>query len=236
MSNSVNRIPSEPTAWDKIKGLFIGNILTSVDEMQRLMPDSLLFGSLILYLLTHNFAFGVFALFLTESSLLHRLISFIFEKSIGESKLTPEQRALACRVGYHTPRIAFERIFAADKYPSLGSFSIAAVATYLGSAMGAFKETLDTMGTDWQARYSVAISFIVVLTALFLLVRYIRGCESGGEMAVAVGLGVAVGAGLYFAHNAIFGPDSMNFLGLPFLINKATEGNPIYVCAATKAN
>ena len=42
-------------------------ILNPIVEIHSLMPDSILFGSLLLYLLTQNFAFGVFAVFIFEN-------------------------------------------------------------------------------------------------------------------------------------------------------------------------
>jgi hypothetical protein len=32
----------------------------------------------------------------------------------------------------------------------------------------------------------------------------------------------------------LFGMESINFLGLPYIVNKNEVGSPIYVCAPTK--
>ena len=39
------------------------NIIDFIKEIHTLIPDSILFGSLLMYLLTHNLSFGVFAIF-----------------------------------------------------------------------------------------------------------------------------------------------------------------------------
>ena len=57
-------------------------------------------------------------------------------------------------------------------------------------------------------------------------------------------LGVGVGTAVFFAviagsiffslNKKVFGIESINFLGLPYMVSKESEGHPIYVCAADK--
>ena len=224
---------TEKTAWDKIRDFFITRIIPPTDELQRLFPDSILFGALILYLLTSNMAFGVFSVFLTETAIIHKLIGFIFEKSVGKPS-TPAKH-LKCHIGFRVPRLDFERILSTDTYPSTGIFSMSAIAVYLGAAMTSFNETLATMGADWEVRYNVAIGFIVAVLGLFVITRYARSCDSGGEIAVALLFGSIVGIGLYALNKGMFGIEGMNFLGLPYLVNKDETEKPIYVCTPSTA-
>ena len=230
--------PSEPTAYDKIMNFIKERIVSSIDETQRLLPDSILFGSLILYALTHNLSFGVFSIFLVESSLLHKLIDIIFSKAVGGS--TPA-KSLKCIPGFRSSKIDFESILTkfnrqsgtllpGHGYPSFGIFTIASMAAYIGSAMTVFKETMTTMGSEWNMRYNLAIGFILAFLVIFVLTRYIRSCDSGGGIATALLFGVIIGVGLFYLNKMLFGPESMNFLGLPFLVSKTAGGGPIYVC------
>jgi hypothetical protein len=221
----------EPTAYDKIKEYLFKNVLTTVDEINRLLPDSLLFGSLLLYILTHNISFGIFSLFLVESSLLHRLIALGFNKAVG---LTPVTKEAKCYTGFRTPRLEVERMLSSNQYPSISTYTLSAISTYLGLSMNSFRDTLDTMGPEWTARFGVAIGFIVTFVTLFLLTRFMRGCETFSEMMTASMFGILVGGLSYVFHSKVFGQESVNFLGLPFLVDKSSKGEPIYVCTSSK--
>lgn len=226
----------EKTAWDNIKDFFITQVVPPIDELQRLIPDSLLFGSIVLFLITSNLSFGVFSFFLVESSIAHKLIGFVFNKAVGESKpSTTPDKLLKCHPGFHSHRFQFERIFTMHSYPSFAVFSLISIATYIGAAMTSFRETLKTMGSDWEVRYNIAIGFIMAVVALFVLWRYKRSCESGGEIGVAAIFGAVVGLGLFFLNKLLFGADGMNFLGLPNLVEKQDTGEAIYVCTPSAA-
>jgi hypothetical protein len=200
-----------------------------ITEIGRLMPDSILFGSFLLYILTHNLAYGALAIFMLESSLTHKLISTIYELIYG--KASPDKKQGQCIAGYKTPRLAVERILMHDKYPSLATYSIVATATYLTSAMTYYKDTLKAMGPEWAVRYNAALAMGWLFTIVFILVRLWSGCDSLIEILFAAVLGVAVGLAFYAINKGIFDKESMNFLGLPYLIRKDEAGNPIFVCA-----
>ncbi len=124
-------------------------------------------------------------------------------------------------------------MFSHDPYPSYGVYSITAIGTYLAMATSEFSSTLDAMGGSWPARKIVAYAFIGIVLAVFIALRYLY-CDSFSEILIAVMLG-AIAAAIFFAINkAIFGEESMNFLGLPYLVTKESQGSPIYVCAAQK--
>lgn len=218
------------TLWDKVKNFLYGSVFTSIDEIQRLIPDSIMFGSLFMYILTQNISFGVFALFLFESMISHRIIAWGFSQTVGDSR---SDIALKCRTGFRTPRFEIDRIFARNTYPSYGMYSITSIATYLGLSVGSFKTTMDSMGGDWGTRYPVAVAFIIALLFLFLIARYLRGCESLSELLIAGVFGAIIGLGFYFANSALFGKEGMNFLGLPYMVEKQKDGTPIYVCSTT---
>ena len=119
----------------------------------------------------------------------------------------------------------------ADKYPSLGMFSISAIASYLISSMLAFKETLDTMGESWKMRYWVSVGLTIAFLILFMLGRMISGCDTGTEILLALVFGSFFGFIFYLINSSVFGIESVNFLGLPYLVNKDTDkSQPIYVC------
>ncbi len=218
---------SEKTLWDHFLETIGNPTLKIADEIQRLIPDSLLFGALLLFILTRNQVFGIFSLFLVETSILHKIIVFAVERFGGTQ--TPV-RKLQCRPGLRNPSYDYTKLFSSDKYPSLSIYSITAIATYIGLAMNYFKETLQEMGVEWETRQSVAFVFTVGLLIFFVGMRIIRGCETKGEIVLASIFGLIVGALFYMMNKSMFGPEGINFLGLPVLVDKSKEGSPIYVC------
>lgn len=221
------------TLWDDFNSFVSTSILGSIDEIQRLIPDSILFGTLLMYILTNNISFGVFGIFIFEMITSHKIISWVFSQTTGDArpKVTNE-----CRVGFRTPRFDVARMLSLYNYPSEGVFSVASIATYMGLAMGYFKNTLDAMGSEWKSRFSVALGFILTFTVLFILTRFWRGCDSFGEIAIATMLGIIVGLVFFYINKSVFKDESINFLGLPYLVQKDQEGSPIYVCSAEKNN
>lgn len=202
----------------------------AVVEIHKLMPDSLLFGSLLMYFLTHNFSFGVFAVFIFETTLSHRLLHWLIAQSSGVDPRPTETR---CRVGYTSDQFDARRIFSHDPYPSYGVFSITAIATYLGLATKEFSETREAMGPQWQSRSIVSYVFITLMVLAFVLVRlFFSNCgDTFGEICLAAFAAILIGFAFYTFNKSIFGKEAMNFLGLPFMVSKADKNDPIYVCS-----
>ena len=117
-----------------------------------------------------------------------------------------------------------------------GVFSITSIATYLGFAINDFSTVLTSMGEDWKTRSRVAYLFMALIVLTFILARiFVSDCnDTLGEILIAGGLAVVVGYLFFYLNKLIFGKESMNFLGLPYLSSKGDDsnGNPIYICAA----
>ena len=216
---------------ETIKALTSGPV-DSIAEIFSLVPDSILFGAGLLYFLTQNVTYMVFAVFVLETIMSHRLIAWFFEGSIGPSSRLSD---LKCRAGYKVPQFNYQRMFMHDPYPSYGVFSITAIGTYLGLATSEFADTMQEMSkspkTDWAARPYVAYAFITIFILAFIGLR-MYGCDDNGpEVAIAVFLAIIVGWGFYRLNVSIFGKEGVNFLGLPYLVSKSADGTPIYTCA-----
>lgn len=219
---------SEPNVWSKFKDLMGGTVVKTVTEIHSLMPDSILFGSLLMYFLTQNAAFGIFSVFILETVLSHKLISWVSAQAVGPSRSTNVQ----CRPGFKMPQFRPERVFSHDTYPSYSVFSLTSIATYLAMATSQFSSTLDAMGGSWPARKIMAYVFTGIVLAVFIGVRFLY-CDSFSEIMMAAIFGAITASILFAINKAIFGEEAMNFLGLPYMVSKESEGSPIYVCAAT---
>ena len=212
----------------------VKSVANATAELHRMMPDSLLFGSFLLYVLTQHAPFGVFALFVLELILSHKLVGWIITQSVGSSPV--KDTSEACRAGYRIGRMDFRRLFSHNSYPSFGMFSIAGVVTYLTRSMGTFSETLDAMGPVWSSRKIVAMIFALCLLLAVIGGRLYAQCEPLGEIFLAGALGVGAGLLFYSLHLAVFGEQGMNFLGLPYLVTKESQGTPIYVCSTQRSS
>ncbi len=142
--------PEGSSLFDKLKQFTTKSIFGSLDEIQRLIPDSILFGTLFMYILTNNLSFGVFGIFVFEMMSSHKLISWVFSQTTGDARPNIPNE---CRVGFRTPRFDVARMFSVNNFPSEGVFSVASIGTYLGLAMNSFRNTLDTMGAEWNSRF-----------------------------------------------------------------------------------
>ena len=204
--------------------------VTAVAHLHSLMPDSILFGSLVLFFLTHNLSFGVFAIFVFEIVLSHRFIGWIIAQSTGSPRSGTDE--VACRQGFKTAQLSASRIFQHDPYPAYGTFSMAAMATYLGLATREFGAIRQAMGAQWSSRGVAAAVCIGLLLTAFVAARfYLSPCgETAGEIMIALFLAVLVGSLWYAINQRLFGQEAMNFLGLPYLVPKNSKGESIYVC------
>lgn len=232
----------------------LSNIFSTVKEsvyqINSLMPDSILFGSLLLYFLTHNLAFGTFFGFIAEMSATHSFISWLVRQNVnssvlGDKRIHPNSadKFIKCRVGYKTPYFDYTKILARDPYPSYGIFSITSIGTYLGLAMNAYSDTLNTMdqatkstnkrktSSEWNSRCITAYILIFVVVLSFIIVRWSFCKESIKEIGISFILAIVTGIVFFYINMAIAGKESMNFLGLPYIVSKESKGDPIYICA-----
>jgi hypothetical protein len=208
---------------------WLGPFVSSAVELTNLFPDSILFGSFLLYVITQNLSYGVFSLFLFETSVLHRMAGFVVQQTLGDIQ-QPEK---PCVAGFRDPRLAMERVRSLRPQGlSPFAFFIGAVVTYLCAAIGQFKESLDVMGPDWSGRFYFVVIMAPLIALAMLGMYWWTSCFTLQGGLLAVGAGCLAGGALYLLNKTLFGPEGMNFLGLPYLINKADAGDPIYICSA----
>jgi hypothetical protein len=219
--------------YEKIREVAITPALDFAADLVHLLPDSVQFGSFLLYLLTQNTTFGIFTLFTFEVTLMHKLIGFVIKGASGPEAVRPTSGEARCRPGFRTSRVDFERAYSHNTYPSISLYFLGAMAVYLMMANYLFKETLDTMGPIWSGRLIFSIFFVVLMLLFMIAYQVLRGCDSLMGVFVALLFGCVTGAVFYFVNYSLFGTESMNFLGLPYVVDKTSSGTPIYVCSPT---
>jgi hypothetical protein len=209
------------------------SFISSIAEIYKLMPDSILFGSIILYFLTQNVSFGVFAIFIIEVIVLHRGISWFFSQTNGS--VSGSHNEVKCRAGFKTVQINAGRMFMHDPYPSYSIFSLTAIATYIGMSVSEFSDILQKMGDQWVLHSQLSKYFIMFVIFAFVITRYVTGCDSNvNEIVIAGILAVITGVIFFYINKKLFGMEGINFLGLPMYEMASEDGSPIYICGNVK--
>jgi hypothetical protein len=73
--------------------------------------------------------------------------------------------------------------------------------------------------------------FILAILVVFFIVRLTSSCDGAGELGIAFVCAVLCGVVFFKINTMFFGEESVNFLGLPSLVFRQKEGDPIYVCS-----
>jgi hypothetical protein len=223
--------------FEKIRDTVILPYWSVINEIQRLFPDSVLFGSIILYLATMNGVFGYFAIFLLEVFASHKLLATILAKFVGPLQSESSSGSdVVCFPGFRGARREVERTKRFNEFPSISITSLSAVTSYIIASMVKFKETLDYMGPEWKSRFGFSMFFTLFILLSVVAFRFFNGCESVKEIMIAVIYGLIVGGIFFVVNNSLFGPESVNFLGLPYIVDKSKQGSDIYTCAPTNIN
>jgi len=205
----------------------ISSIFRTVLSLQSSVPDSILFGSLFMYFITHSLSYGVLAIFIIELMLSHELISWLLVETNGPLPRTADEK---CRVGFKQIQQNVDRIFSHNPYPSYGIFSMTGLATYLGLATYDMADTVKALGAAWEGHNLVAYIFIGLILCAVIFSRLVI-CDDMGEVIMAVVLAFLCSAVFFYVNKYLFGKEAMNFLGLPYLVNKQEKGNAVYVCS-----
>ena len=224
---------TEPNVWENIVNTVVLPYLSTTIEIQRLFPDSVLFGSLILFITTMNSVFGFFAVFLLEVFASPKLLSTIISKFVGPvvSGSSSGPDGGICFPGFRGARKESNRELRFNEYPSISLTTLSAMATYIMSSMIQFNDTLKTMGKEWNTRFAFSMIFIGIILLTVFISRWYAGCESVSEMIIALVFGLFLGLIFFFFNKSLFGLESINFLGLPYVVDKSDQGSDIYVCA-----
>jgi hypothetical protein len=209
------------------------NLLDVIQEIARLFPDSALFGSIVLYLITQHLPYGVFAVFLLETSGLYRTINLIMDSvtprpTVKRDTAEGALRFKNCRSGFLAPRLEPERLFMHEGVISMPMFYISAITAYLLSSTFEYSSVLNTMGASWSSRTMVSIIFGILILTLCYLKN--MNCSTHLSLAGALALGLGAGAIFWFINSRTFGVESTNFGGLPYLVDKGNNGSVLYAC------
>ena len=205
-------------------------------ELLRSMPDSLFIGSAFFALITQSFPLGIFTLAMAEFGMANRaLAGLIGSLQNNERPARPE----ICKAGIPSPYqiSVVGQILGETAFPSGPVFFLGAVITYILSSTLNFQKELEELGNsepEWKTRNPLSFTFSILFLVLYLIYRIYYECDGVMEVLGSTVFGGIVGFLVYLIHVYLFGRDSINFLGIPLLADRAANGKPLYVCATNK--
>lgn len=215
-------------------------IVPNFQEQIRLVPDSIIFGSLVIALLTQSYSTVMFAVAMLEAGVAGGLLQAFFTYvDIFHTGPSIPERPSACVSSYTTPTL--ETLFSickdkmcgakiASGVPSFPVYFLATAISYVVSSMYSQRQELEALGPAYAARFYIAtfVSFLLLLLVTFY--RVANGCDGFGTIILSLVFGFLFGGLLFYQNFALLGRDSTNMTGIPLLRERTRDGKPLYVC------
>ena len=225
--------------FKSLKSLTDDVIYPAFQDLIRSAPDSLFLGTAVFALITQSFPLGIFVLAMMEFGALHRVFAALIGSVIGNNEAQPGSGV--CLPGIPSPyQISLiGKILAGAAFPSGPLFFISAAFAYLLMSVNNFSEELDELGkqnSEWKTRIPLGKVFSSLLLIFICLYRFMNHCENVMTILGTLIFGIGAGGIVYLIHTYLFGRDSINFLGVPLLADRAANGRPLYVCARNTRN
>jgi hypothetical protein len=193
-----------------------------------------LFGTSVFALVTQSFPLGILVFAMMEFTIAHRLFAGALNAINPINQAPPAN--MMCKPGIPSPyQISLVgNLLSEYNIPSGPIFFVSAVIAYCLGALMNFAEELKELGkkeSQWNTRIPLGITFGTLLLAIFMIWRYMSGCDNVINILATTSIGILIGLFVLFTHIYLFGRFSINFLGIPLLADRVSESRPLYVCA-----
>lgn len=194
------------------------------------LPDSLFVGSALFGFFTQSQAYGFLTLAMVEFIAVYNLIA-----KFG-SFLSTGGEPIKCLPGYSSLfQLSVLCCFTNQAtFPSGPVFFVGAIYAYILASILSFSNEYNFLGErnpDWKSRIPMSAIFGTIFLFGFIAWRFMNSCENIVPMVGSLLLGITVGTIVQRVHYSGFGPDSVNFLGVPLLLDRAADGKPMYICS-----
>ena len=207
------------------------------------LPDILLIGVGILALLLQNFPLLILLVTMLEIM----LIRFGIGMAVGFMNPSTAYGTEKMRTGLRTPILetliaklgnANEVLFPNGTFFITGATLIYMVMSlfYNYDVFSELDSSRSSGGGDWSARPWIGLSLTLAGMIGYAAYRMMNTNESWGYLAITMLLAIFTGIVLVYQNTTLFGPEAVNFLGIPYLDSLLSTGAPITVCAATPSN
>jgi hypothetical protein len=215
-------------------------VVANLQSQVRLLPDSILFGSFIVALLTQSYSTAMFGVAMVEAGVAGALIQSLFTyMDLFHTMPSNPEKPQRCVSDYATPSL--ETLFSickdklcggkiASGVPSYPIYFLATAISYVVSSMYSQKQELEALGPSYSARFYIALFSSFLLLTIVTSYRVFNGCDGLGTVLFTLFLGFLIGALLMVQNTLLLGRDSTNLTGVPLLRERTRDGKPLYIC------
>jgi hypothetical protein len=207
-------------------------------EMMRIFPDSLVVASGIYAAIIQSFPYAVFFVTLIETTVIFKIIKYAatYLNITGPISSTTGQYNPLCRSGFSGVVPTVESLTTSKLgmttagFPSAPLFMLSTASSYIFTTLNYQTKELAALGPSYSSRYYISAMFLLILVFLFFIFRLSFECDGFGVLIVSVAIGLFLGYLLVKQNNLLFGPQSINLIGIPLLENRTATGKKMYVC------
>jgi hypothetical protein len=214
--------------------IFTDYPLTMSAEIMRLLPDGIILVTGFFALLTTSFPYAILFGSLLESLLFLNGTKALFGYlHLSDTFLPKEGYSRKCVTGFRSPTLETVSLFTGTTsatFPSAPVFLLSTLSAYIFNSLNAQIKELEALGESYSARYYMSVIFLLLFLFMYCLFRMFANCDTFGSILMSLLFGLFIGSVLIAQNNALFGPDSINLLGIPLLRNRAADGSPLYIC------
>jgi hypothetical protein len=220
------------------QSVFNKTIIPVTLETMRLFPDALVVVSGIFAILMQSLPYGIFFGSLVEATIIYRLIKFGANYANMSGTVIPTASSFTsqCRSGFIYPSASMQSMsmFGEESlgpsFPSVPIYMLATASAYVFSTLNQQTKELEALGPAYSSRYYMSAILLLMLLAFFIVFRVAFNCESMWVLLVSAMIGIILGYLLVQQNLRLFGPQSINLIGIPLLRSRTADGKKLYVC------
>jgi hypothetical protein len=220
------------------KNVFNETIIPVTMECMRLFPDGLVIASGLYALITMSGANAVFFGSMLEATALDRFIQWFarYTNMTGSNLPSSSSYTSTCRTGFSHPTatLGMLSMFGEDPmsypFPSAPIYMLSVASAYIFTTLNLQTKELAALGPAYSARYYVSLMLLLILLGIFAAFRVAFQCDSFSLVMTTIPLGLVIGVLLVIQNSRLFGPKSVNMLGIPLLLSRTATGKKLYVC------
>lgn len=218
------------TEWGNVTSVFKPFLV----DVFRLLPDSILFGSLFFALVSQSYPMVIFVISMLESALAGNLLQrFMGYLDVSRTLPSLSEDPGMCVPSTYAPSLETLLSFSSNVpsgVPSFPVYFLATASAYIVGSVWSQKQELEALGPEYAARFYIAVTITSLLLFLLMTYRLAYGCDGVGTLIVSLFFGLVAGSLLLLQNNYLLGRDSTNFSGVPLLRERTKDGKPLYVC------
>jgi hypothetical protein len=215
-------------------------LIPVVLELNRLFPEAILVMSGIYAFLTMSYPYAVMFGSLLEATAIFHILRYVASYiQVADLSMLRTAASQQCRSGFSSKILSSLSMFSSESrasFPSAPLYMFSVASAYVFTTLSNQAKELQALGPAYSSRYYM--SMILLLSLLFMLAafRLTFACDSFGVILTTIPIGLIVGIMLVTQNSLLFGPSSINLLGIPLLKSKTASGKKLYVCPTQPRN